>query len=61
MRVNSYISFGQNKDEEKRKSCAAWQQEKGLRHAVSKINRAVCNKIAKEDSKKCSIQAEIDR
>ena len=40
---------------ERRKSCAAARPQGEVRHAVSKINRAVRMKIAIEDSKRCNI------
>ena len=42
----------------RRKSCEARPQE-GRRHAVSKIDRAVCMEMAIEDSKRCNILARI--
>ena len=45
----------------RRKSCAARPREKGRRHAVSKIRRAVSMKIAVEDSKRGNIAAERKR
>ena len=44
----------------RRKSCGVRQQKDG-RHAVCKIDRAVCMKIAIEDRKRCSISVKRER
>ena len=41
---------------ERRKCCAARPREEGT-HAVSKMRRAVCMKIAMKYNKKCNVMA----